>query len=87
MKFWSDPQSAEVDWVIVKSKKYLPIEVKLKNSPTIDDCVHLLKFLAEYDCPFGAFIVCDTLQPMRLAKNIQAISWREISSLVDLIDV
>ncbi len=86
LKFWNDPQSAEVDWVIAKSKKYIPIEVKFKSAPTLNECGHLIKFLSEYDCPHGAFVVCDTDRTLKLAKNIQAISWRKLSSLVQLID-
>ena len=86
LKFWCDPQSAEVDWVLTKTKDYIPIEVKLKSTPDIKDCDHLKKFLSEYNCPHGAYIICETDRPLKLAKNITAISWRDIHSLVELFE-
>jgi predicted AAA+ superfamily ATPase len=82
LHYWNDPQSCEVDWVLKKAGKYIPIEVKYKNSPDQTDAKHLQKFLAEYDCPHGAFIICTTEVPMKLDQNIMATSWKSISKIV-----
>lgn len=83
LNYWQDPQSAEVDWVLRKGKTYIPIEVKLTQTPTIADAKHLSKFLNEYNCPQGAYIICNTDVRLKIAKNITAISWREIADLVN----
>lgn len=86
LKFWHDPQSAEVDWVLVKAENYIPIEVKLKSTPDLKDCDHLKKFLSEYHCPHGAFIICETEKPLKLAPNITALSWKELPELIKRLD-
>jgi len=82
LQYWNDPQSAEVDWVLRKTDCYIPIEVKYKSSPTESDAKHLSKFLNEYKCPHGGYIVCDTRLPMKITKNIQAVSWQDIHKIV-----
>jgi len=85
LQFWNDPQSAEVDWVIRLGEVYIPIEVKLKQTPNLSDANHLNKFLNEYNCPHGAYIVCDTNHSMKLDKKINAISWKKIKQIIELL--
>lgn len=82
LMYWQDPQTAEVDWVLKKAGSYIPIEVKYKSTPKQEDIKHLVKFLNEYNCPYGAYVVCDTDYPMTLEKNIQAVSWQKIFEIV-----
>jgi predicted AAA+ superfamily ATPase len=82
LQFWNDPQAAEVDWVIRKNDKYIPIEVKYKSSPKKSDSTQLNKFLNEYNCPFGGYIVCDTEIPMNFGPQIKALSWKDIQAIV-----
>ena len=83
LRFWRDPDGPEVDWVIQKNRQYIPIEVKLKESPPLQDCKHLRTFLKEYECPYGAFIVCTTPRKFKIEENITVIPWKEIPSLVN----
>jgi len=82
LNYWQDPETAEVDWVLRQGNTYIPLEVKLTKTPTMSDAKHLLKFLDEYKCPHGGYIVCDTDVRLKISKNITAISWREIAELV-----
>ncbi len=84
LHYWQDPQSAEVDWVLRKANQYIPIEVKYKSTPNASDISHLEKFLNEYPCPHGGFIVCDTQLPMKINSRIVAISWKDIATIVHL---
>ena len=86
LHYWHDPQNAEVNWVLRKSNKYIPIEVKYKSTPTGADISHLEKFLKEYDCPFGGYVICDTDHPMKISTNVMAVSWKKISEVVKHFD-
>lgn len=83
IRFWRDPDGPEVDWVIEKEQKYLPIEVKWTDSPSSSDAKHLKVFLAEYREATKGFIVCRTPSPVQIDKNIQAIPWQELGQLVE----
>ncbi len=80
--FWRDPDGPEVDWVIKSSGKYMPIEVKLTDSPSNSDIKHLRIFMNEYPCPNGAYVVCTTPRRFNIDKNITAIPWQEIPKLL-----
>ena len=41
LRFWSDPNGPEVDWIIQFEQKYFPIEVKWTQRPEIRDGRHL----------------------------------------------
>lgn len=80
--YWRDANGPEVDWVVDKGDEYIPIEVKWGESPTLKDARHLQLFLEEYDEAKQGYIVCQTPRKMKLAENIYAIPWQELSGLV-----
>ena len=79
LSFWRTAHGAEVDYVLETPDETIPIEVKATESPTPGDASHLKLFLDAY--PQKArrgFIVCRCREPRHLAKNIEAIPWRNI---------
>lgn len=83
LNYWRDSHTGEeVDWVLKKAKTFIPIEVKFKTVPDSNDIKHLQKFLLEYDCPHGGYVVCQTSARLKLDKNIYAISWRDLYSVL-----
>ena len=80
--FWRDPDGPEVDWVIEDEDAYFPVEVKWSESPTEKDVRHLRIFLAEYKKAKAAYLICQTPRKVKLDKNIFALPWQEIDSLI-----
>lgn len=81
--FWRDHDGPEVDWVIASGNAFIPIEVKWAETPHASDAKHLKIFLNEYPCPKGGYIICRTPRKYYMDDQIQAISWKEIHSLIN----
>jgi predicted AAA+ superfamily ATPase len=67
---------AEVDFIIERSGKLTPVEVKWTDNPSVLDARHLLAFLAEH--PKQArhgYIVCRCKAPLRLHEKVTALPW------------
>lgn len=78
--FWRDANGPEVDWVIMRDQKYIPIEVKWTEVPTEKDCRHLELFCEEYQSEH-AFIICRTPYRLKLSSRVSAVPWQEIASI------
>lgn len=79
--FWRDANGPEIDWVLEKEGRYIPIEVKWTDRPTLADAKHLALFKQEYPEFQVAYVVCQTPRKMKLAEKIYALPWQELSSL------
>lgn len=67
---------AEVDFIIARGRKLVPIEVKWTEKPMLSDVRHLLAFLAEH--PKQArhgYLICRCRHPLALHKYITALPW------------
>ena len=82
IKFWRDSNGLKVDWVIEIDGAMIPIEVKYNDSPDGKMIKGCMAFLAEYDCPMGAFIVCQTQTDYRINDQVVAMSWRNLPNLL-----
>jgi predicted AAA+ superfamily ATPase len=82
--FWRDPNGPEVDWILLKEGRYIPIEVKWTNQPNLQDAKHLQIFLAEYKESKVAYIICQVSRKIKLADNVYALPWQEVASLFAL---
>lgn len=80
--FWRDPDGPEVDWVVDTGDTYVPIEVKWTDSPSNKDIRHLKLFLEEYKQATSAYLVCQIPRKVKLAKDIYAVPWQDISTLI-----
>ena len=80
--FWRDQSGAEVDWVVEKENKYIPVEVKWSKDPNLRDTRHLEKFLEEYPNASKGYVVCRVPRAQKLSDSIQAIPWRDIESIL-----
>jgi len=79
LRFWRDPAGPEVDWVVERNGKFIPVEVKYRETPTLSDARHLRTFMKEYPTDGTGYIVCRVPRPMRLADDIVALPWQRIS--------
>lgn len=59
--FWRTPQKDEVD-IVIKGKKFMPIEVKYQNQITDADCKTLVKFCKKYKVKKGLVITKEALE-------------------------
>lgn len=81
LRFWRDPEGPEVDWVLEIEDQYIPIEVKLTDSPNIRDAKHLITFMREYPKAKFAYIICNCKRAMNIGENIRAIPWAHMASV------
>ncbi len=67
---------AEVDFIVARSKRLIPIEVKWTENPSLHDIRHLLAFLAEHpkQAKHG-YVVCRCRHPLRLHDRVTALPW------------
>src|SRR3990167_8894288 len=79
--FWRDHAGPEVDYVIEYSGYYIPVEVKLTNSPKSKDIRHLLTFKNEYKNVKYAFVVCRIDIPRILTENVIALPWQQLAKV------
>jgi uncharacterized protein len=82
VRFWRDPDGPEVDWVVERGRRHLPIEAKLTSRPTERDAKHLLVFMSEYAAGEG-LVVCSAPRPARLARRVMAIPWQDLPAALD----
>lgn len=83
VRFWRDHDGPEIDWVVEKEHRYIPVEVKWTDSPAIQHAKHLITFMDEYDNCSKGYIVCRTNRPVKITNGITAIPWNEIDSIFD----
>lgn len=82
LKYWRDPSGPEVDWVVEKNNFYIPIEVKLTDTPKKSDAKYLQIFLDEYkEQTSKGFIICQTTNAMKISSNIYALPWNNIDNI------
>jgi uncharacterized protein len=67
---------AEIDFIVERQRRLVPVEVKWTERPSRTDARHLLRFLDEHPqaAPQG-WIVCRCPQPLRIDDRILAIPW------------
>jgi predicted AAA+ superfamily ATPase len=81
LRYWRDSNGVEVDYVLENSGKYIPIEVKWTEEPSIKDARHLQKFLSDYVNSDKGFIICRTPQAVEIAENIVALPWQNLNEI------
>jgi len=70
---------AEIDFVVTLRGRYIPIEVKHTERPTVRDARHVIEFLAEH--PRRArhgFVVCRVGRPQALHDRVTALPWSSL---------
>lgn len=79
LNYWRDSAGPEVDYVLDTRDEKIPIEVKYKNMPTVQDAKHLFKFIEEYQAKKG-YVVCTTPKRFIIHKDptIIALPWQEL---------
>jgi predicted AAA+ superfamily ATPase len=83
LRYWRDSSGVEIDYVLENAGKYIPIEVKWTDSPSIKDARHLQKFLLEYENTDKAYIICRTPRAVEIAPNVIALPWQLLKSVVN----
>jgi predicted AAA+ superfamily ATPase len=83
VRFWRDPDGPEVDWVLTREDQRLPVEVKWSEAPTARDVRHLETFLHEHGSARHGLVICRTPQRFRPARDIVALPWQEIPTVIE----
>jgi len=70
---------AEVDYIVARARRLVPIEVKWTERPTGDDARHLRIFLDEHprQAQHG-YIVCRCAEPLAIDDRITALPWSSL---------
>jgi len=77
--YWRDHNGPELDWVVEREKRWIPIEVKFTENPQPKHIRHLELFLNENrDRASQGYLVYLGKKPRRMAKNITAIPWFDL---------
>ena len=67
---------AEVDYVVERAGRAIPIEVKWTENPTLQDARHLLRFLDEHPRQKAhGYVVCRCPRPLALDERVTALPW------------
>ncbi|OGT36450.1 MAG: hypothetical protein A3F11_11705 [Gammaproteobacteria bacterium RIFCSPHIGHO2_12_FULL_37_14] len=82
LRYWRDSNNVEVDYVLETSGRYIPIEVKWTEEPSINDARHLKKFLLEYENTDKGYIICRTPQAIEISENIIALPWQRVKEII-----
>ena len=83
VRFWRDPDGPEVDWVLTREDRCLPVEVKWSDAPAATDARHLETFLHEHRSARGGLVVCRAPRRFQLARGIVALPWQEIPAVIE----
>src|SRR3990167_3941463 len=82
LRYWRDSNNVEVDYVLETSGRYIPIEVKWTEEPSINDARHLQKFLSEYENSDKGYIICRTPHAVEISENIIALPWQRVKEII-----
>lgn len=82
VRYWRDHAGPEVDYVLEYNQRYLPIEVKWTDTPTLHDAKHLITFMNQYPCYKTGYIVCRCPRPMLLQDNVLALPWFDLVNVL-----
>lgn len=86
IKYWRDTAGPEVDYVVDIAHRYIPIEVKWSDKPTLSDAKHLVKFMKEHpEQSEYAYIICRTPARYKISEKILALPWQEIEAIFNSI--
>ncbi len=70
---------AEVDFIVERRRRQVPVEVKWTEHPSLQDARHLLTFLGEHPRRAGhGYIICRCRHPLRLHDKVTALPWWEL---------
>ena len=61
--------------------KYLPIEVKLTDRPSLKDARHLLVFMKEHKAKKG-LVICTSPRAVRLNETVTAVPWQDLAAAI-----
>lgn len=67
--FWRTPQKSEVDVILKKKDKLIPLEVKHRGAVGTDELKGLVKFMKNFNCDRGLVITKDLLEKKRVEKK------------------
>jgi len=70
---------AEVDFIVARGRRLIPIEVKWTEHPTSGDARHLLTFLDEHPKRAGhGYVICRCTAPLALTNRVTALPWSHL---------
>ena len=77
--YWRTSSGEEVDFVVERRGRVLPIEVKATTNPSYADARHLRTFLAEYgESAMGALLLHGGTETFWLSERVLATPWHTV---------
>jgi predicted AAA+ superfamily ATPase len=76
LQYFRTKAGAEVDFVVARGGRFVPIEVKWTEHPTLTDVRHLVTFIREHPglAPHG-YLICRCPVPLALDERVTALPW------------
>ncbi|MBI3273246.1 MAG: ATP-binding protein [Planctomycetes bacterium] len=76
LNYFRTKAGAEVDFIVERDGRYIPIEVKWTDHPTHADARHLLAFLEDHPkAAAHGYVICRTSVPLEIADRVTALPW------------
>jgi predicted AAA+ superfamily ATPase len=76
LRYLRTKAGAEVDFIVARGHRLIPIEVKWTDNPSAQDARHLLTFLAEHPRQaLHGYVICRSRHPLRLHDKVTAVPW------------
>jgi predicted AAA+ superfamily ATPase len=67
---------AEIDFIVERKGRYIPIEVKLTEHPTLSDARQVLSFIFEQKGKAKhGYVICRAARPLALHPQVTALPW------------
>jgi predicted AAA+ superfamily ATPase len=76
LQYFRTKAGAEVDFVVARGGRFVPIEVRWTEHPTLTDVRHLVTFIREHPglAPHG-YLICRCPVPLALDERVTALPW------------
>ncbi|MBM4047345.1 MAG: ATP-binding protein [Planctomycetes bacterium] len=65
----------EIDFIVERGDRVMPIEVKWTERPSLQDARHLTSFVKENPRAPQGYLVCRCPRPMKLSEHVTALPW------------
>ena len=82
LMFYRDQHDIEIDWIIERENRYIPVEVKWTKNPSVQDARHAQSFVDEHPNASCGYVLCQIPRAQKLTKNITALPWQDLLNIL-----
>lgn len=83
VRFWRDAAGPEVDWVVCRGDRAVPVECKWSDAPGRGDARHLETFLDDHPGNPVGLILCRAPRRVQVTPRVLALPWTELPQVLE----